>query len=72
LLFKLADICNSTHLQRGISAAQGVFIEMFITAALVLTVLMLAVEKHTITPFAPVRFFFFPFSTAHSLTPQKK
>jgi aquaporin related protein len=39
----------------GINPAQGVFIEMFITAALVLSVLMLAAEKHSVTPFAPVR-----------------
>jgi aquaporin related protein len=32
-----------------------VFIEMFITAALCLAVLMLAAEKHSSTPFAPVR-----------------
>jgi glycerol uptake facilitator-like aquaporin len=31
-----------------------VFIEMFITAALCLAVLMLAAEKHIATPFAPV------------------
>ena len=29
-------------------------VEMFITAALVLSVLMLAAEKHQATPFAPV------------------
>jgi glycerol uptake facilitator-like aquaporin len=40
---------------KNISLAQGVFIEMFITAALCLAVLMLAVEKHISTPFAPVR-----------------
>ncbi|TFK99907.1 aquaporin-like protein [Pterulicium gracile] len=34
--------------------AKGVFIEMFITAALVLAVLMLAAEKHEATPFAPI------------------
>jgi aquaporin related protein len=34
--------------------AQGLFIEMFITAALCLAVLMLAVEKHKATPLAPV------------------
>jgi glycerol uptake facilitator-like aquaporin len=46
---------NSTILQRGTSRAQGVFIEMFITGALVLSVLMLAAEKHQATAFAPVR-----------------
>ena len=39
----------------NINLAQGVFIEMFITAALCLAVLMLAAEKHSSTPFAPVR-----------------
>jgi aquaporin related protein len=42
----------------NINLAQGVFIEMFITAALCLAVLMLAAEKHGSTPFAPVRTFF--------------
>ncbi|KAG8998806.1 hypothetical protein FRB94_006654 [Tulasnella sp. JGI-2019a] len=36
------------------SDAQAVFIEMFITSALVLAVLMLAAEKHRSTPFAPI------------------
>ncbi|KAN0092680.1 Aquaporin-like protein [Tylopilus felleus] len=44
----------NTFLQQGINSAQGVFIEMFITAALVIAVLMLAAEKHSATPFAPV------------------
>ncbi|KIK94481.1 hypothetical protein PAXRUDRAFT_827948 [Paxillus rubicundulus Ve08.2h10] len=44
----------NTFLQQGISPAQAVFIEMFITAALVIAVLMLAAEKHSATPFAPV------------------
>lgn len=48
----------STTLQ-NVNAAQGVFIEMFITTALVLAVLMLAAEKHRATPFAPVRRSFF-------------
>lgn len=39
----------------GVNSAQAVFIEMFITTALVLAVLMLAAEKHQVTPFAPVR-----------------
>ena len=46
---------HSTFLQQGTSPAQGVFIEMFITGALVLSVLMLAAEKHQATAFAPVR-----------------
>jgi glycerol uptake facilitator-like aquaporin len=49
-------ILFSNGLQKGVNAAQGVFIEMFITGALVLSVLMLAAEKHTATPFAPVRY----------------
>ncbi|KAF9238540.1 aquaporin-like protein [Melanogaster broomeanus] len=44
----------NTFLEPGINAAQGVFIEMFITGALITAVLMLAAEKHTVTPFAPV------------------
>ncbi|KAH6906005.1 aquaporin-like protein, partial [Coprinopsis sp. MPI-PUGE-AT-0042] len=42
-----------TLLSPGTSRTRGVFIEMFITAALVLSVLMLAAEKHATTPFAP-------------------
>jgi len=38
----------------GVNAAQAVFIEAFLTAALVLAVLMLAAEKHRSTPFAPI------------------
>ncbi|EJD48750.1 aquaporin-like protein [Auricularia subglabra TFB-10046 SS5] len=37
-----------------INDAQALFIEMFVTAFLTLAVLMLAVEKHRTTPFAPV------------------
>jgi aquaporin related protein len=44
----------NTFLGQNINAAQGVFIEMFITTALVLAVLMLAAEKHQATPFAPI------------------
>ncbi|PLW43995.1 hypothetical protein PCANC_08570 [Puccinia coronata f. sp. avenae] len=47
---KLAVNC-SLHPQ--ISPAQGVVIEGFLTAALTLTVLFIAVEKHRSTPFAP-------------------
>ncbi|QRV76085.1 aquaporin, Major intrinsic protein family [Ceratobasidium sp. AG-Ba] len=39
---------------QGVNAAQAVFIEAFLTAALVLAVLMLAAEKHRSTPFAPI------------------
>lgn len=38
----------------GTSQAQAVFIEMFLTAQLVFTVLMLAVEKHRATFLAPI------------------
>ncbi|KAG6872940.1 hypothetical protein C0992_009247, partial [Termitomyces sp. T32_za158] len=48
---------SRTFLQQDINLAQGVFIEMFITCALVLSVLMLAAEKHQATAFAPVRIF---------------
>jgi len=44
----------NTNLQEGISPVKGVFIEMFVTSYLVLAVLLLAVEKHHVTPFAPI------------------
>ncbi|KAL4256842.1 MIP/aquaporin family protein [Pleurotus pulmonarius] len=47
-------LASNTRLSAQTSVAQGVFIEMLITAALVLSVLMLAAEKHVATPFAPV------------------
>ncbi|KAG9221225.1 hypothetical protein CCMSSC00406_0007399 [Pleurotus cornucopiae] len=47
-------LASNTRLSAQTSLAQGVFMEMFITAALVLSVLMLAAEKHVATPFAPV------------------
>jgi len=43
-----------TTLSNGTSIAQGVFIEMFLTAELVITVLMLAAEKTKATFVAPV------------------
>ncbi|KAH9474404.1 Aquaporin-1 [Psilocybe cubensis] len=49
-----APLGVNTSLTPQINSAQGVFIEMFITAALVIAVLMLAAEKHEATPFAPV------------------
>jgi aquaporin related protein len=71
-------VSNNSHSPEpapNINLAQGVFIEMFITAALCLAVLMLGAEKHSSTPFAPVRvllsLFFFapgrnsPFLTCH-------
>ncbi|KAF8071576.1 putative aquaporin 1 [Lyophyllum atratum] len=45
---------KDTYLRDGTSITQGIFIEMFITSALVLSVLMLAAEKHQATAFAPV------------------
>jgi len=48
------SLAFNTILQKGVNVVQGTFIESFITAALVLAVLMLAVEKHTVTPFAPI------------------
>ncbi|TFK50319.1 aquaporin-like protein, partial [Heliocybe sulcata] len=47
-------LASNTTLAPGINSAQGVFIEMFVTAGLVLSVLMLAAEKHQVTPFAPI------------------
>lgn len=44
----------STTPAKGINDAQAVFIEMFMTAALCLSVLMLGAEKHASTPFAPI------------------
>jgi aquaporin related protein len=44
----------ATKLGGGTSTVQGLFIEMFLTAELVFTVLMLAVEKHRATFLAPI------------------
>ena len=44
----------TTTLNGGTSKAQGVFIEMFLTAQLVFTIFMLAAEKHKGTFLAPV------------------
>jgi aquaporin related protein len=43
-----------TTLTAGTSIAQGLFIEMFLTALLVFVILMLAAEKHQATFIAPV------------------
>jgi len=48
------SLAVNTFLQEGTTITQGIFIEMFITSALVLSVLMLAAEKHQATAFAPV------------------
>ncbi|KAF2642384.1 aquaporin-like protein [Massarina eburnea CBS 473.64] len=44
----------STTLGSGVSVAQGVFLEMFLTSLLVFTIFMLAAEKHKATFLAPV------------------
>lgn len=44
----------TTELGGGANIAQGLFIEMFLTAQLVFVILMLAVEKHRSTYLAPV------------------
>ncbi|KAI7361258.1 aquaporin-like protein [Hortaea werneckii] len=44
----------STTLGGGTSIAQGLFIEMFLTAMLIFTILMLAAEKHKGTFLAPI------------------
>lgn len=44
----------TTSLNGGTSLAQGLFIEMFLTAQLVFTIIMLAAEKHKSTFLAPV------------------
>jgi aquaporin related protein len=49
-----AELSVNTTLSQRTGLAQGVFIEMFITSALVLSVLMLAAEKHQATAFAPI------------------
>lgn len=44
----------ATRLGGGTSISQGLFIEMFLTAQLVLVIIMLAVVKHKSTYLAPV------------------
>lgn len=44
----------STKLAPGMSVARGLFLEMFLTAQLVLVIQMLAVEKHKATHLAPI------------------
>ncbi|KAH7345212.1 aquaporin-like protein [Rhizoctonia solani] len=48
------ELVVAPTLAQGINSAQAVFIEAFMTSALVLAVLMLAAEKHRSTPFAPI------------------
>jgi aquaporin related protein len=47
-------LAAETTLGGGTSVAQGVFLEMFLTAELVFTIIMLAAEKHKSTFIAPV------------------
>lgn len=44
----------TTSLGGGTTVAQGLFIEMFLTAQLVITIFMLAAEKHKSTFLAPI------------------
>ncbi|KIW20910.1 hypothetical protein PV08_01489 [Exophiala spinifera] len=53
-MFPPKDLAFNTLLMNGTTPAQGVFIEMFLTALLVFTVLMLAAEKQRSTFVAPV------------------
>ncbi|KAF8903694.1 aquaporin-like protein, partial [Gymnopilus junonius] len=62
-----APLSANTVLQKGTSRAQGVFIEMFITTALVTSVLMLAAEKHQATSFAPAHIRFAAHYTGASM-----
>lgn len=48
------DLLCRTTLGGGTSIAQGLFIEMFLTAQLIFTIFMLAAEKHKGTFIAPV------------------
>jgi hypothetical protein len=48
-------LAAETTLGGGTTVAQGVFLEMFLTAELVFTIIMLAAEKHKSTFIAPVR-----------------
>jgi aquaporin related protein len=48
------DLTVGTSLSSGTSTAQGLFIEMFLTAELIFTIFMLAAEKHRATFMAPV------------------
>jgi len=48
------DLVVNTSLGGGCTIVQGLFIEMFLTAQLIITILMLAVEKTKATYLAPV------------------
>ncbi|KAJ4351037.1 Aquaporin-1 [Ascochyta clinopodiicola] len=48
------DLNVSTTLGSGVSIAQGLFMEMFLTSLLIITIFMLAAEKHKATFLAPI------------------
>ena len=48
------DLNVSTTLGDDVSIAQGVFMEMFLTSMLIITIFMLAAEKHKATFLAPI------------------
>ncbi|KAF9693825.1 hypothetical protein EKO04_008258 [Ascochyta lentis] len=48
------DLNVSTTLGTGVSIAQGLFMEMFLTSLLIITIFMLAAEKHKATFLAPI------------------
>ncbi|KAJ7220286.1 aquaporin-like protein [Mycena pura] len=54
LLGLTGTLSVNTFLSPRTTPTKGIFIEMFITGTLVIAVLMLAVEKHQVTAFAPV------------------
>lgn len=47
-------IAATTTLGGGISVTRGFFLELFLTAELVIVIFMLAIEKHRATAVAPV------------------
>ena len=62
-----------TKLGGGTSVAQGLFIEMFLTAQLVFTIFMLAAEKHKGTFIAPVgEFLALPFFLGEWARPERE
>ena len=48
------ELLVATNLSAGTTTSQGLFLEMFLTTQLVLTVFMLAAEKHRANFLAPV------------------
>lgn len=54
LLIFPGELNVQTTLSAGCSTAQGLFMEMFLTAELVFTIFMLAAEKHKATFIAPI------------------